>query len=100
MKFSNKYAILRQKKLNTRILFSTYLSAMITKQLSWGHLNSFRITSVRSKNRLKSGYFMIAPPVNSVTKENNKENPGHHSDAKISGDATDSWAIIIYEIFK
>merc|ERR1711935_1281635 len=28
--------------------------------------------------------------VNSVTKENNEENPGHHSDAKISGDATDS----------
>ena len=28
--------------------------------------------------------------VNSVTKENNDENPGHHSDAKISGDATDS----------
>ena len=28
--------------------------------------------------------------VNSVTKENNEENPGHHSDAKISGDVTDS----------
>ena len=28
--------------------------------------------------------------VNSVIKENNEENPGHHSDAKISGDATDS----------
>ena len=24
--------------------------------------------------------------VNSVTKENNEENPGHHSNAKISGD--------------
>ena len=28
--------------------------------------------------------------VNSVIKENNEENPGHHSDKKISGDATDS----------
>ena len=28
--------------------------------------------------------------VNSVIKENNEENPGHLSDAKISGDATDS----------
>ena len=28
--------------------------------------------------------------VNSVTKENNEKNPGHHSDAKNSGDATDS----------
>ena len=80
-------------KIHTIILFPISLRLVedciqIEKIREDSRLRLIREADEKSKDDDAENIF--EDTVNSVTKENNEENPGHHCDAKISGDATDS----------
>ena len=89
----------RSAKTNLTAVLSIYKPQKVKKLALNSQLPTVQILANDVQVHTLCLSYLIAT-VNSITKENNEENPGHHSTAKISGDATDSWAIIIYEIFK